>query len=166
MIMNVATFPIQIRFNIVVDLFWENFFLSQEISSVTGNFFLWQEISSCDKRFPPCDRRYLPGDKISFCEKKYLPMPRNFFLWLETSSENFFLWQEISSCDRKSFLWLEVSSTIFFSGIGPSFSWQEISEWFLLKTLPKNSRPPGKNIVTLPLRFHPVFWGGKVKWGV
>ena len=51
-----------------------------------------------------------PWQKISFCDKKFLLMPRNLFLWKDISTSdkkflpmtrNFFLQQEISSCDKK-----------------------------------------------------------------
>ena len=129
-----------------------------------GNIFLWQEISFCD-------RRCFPVDKISSCDRKFLSMTGNFYLWLETSScdrKNLPV-TEISSCDGKIFLWHEVSSIFYFLWEDhPSANKTALilimypnlnkSAWFLLKTLPENSRLPGKILATLPTKIPPCFW--------
>ena len=60
------------------------------VTMVAGNSFLWQEVSFCDKKFLLMPRNFFPWKDISTSDKKFLPMTRNIFLW-----------QEISSCDKK-----------------------------------------------------------------
>ena len=93
---------------------------------------------------------------IPSCDKKFLLMPGNFFLWQEISSDarkflpvtgHFCLWQEISSCDKKFlpvtrnfFLWQEIYNygMKFLPLTKSFFLWQEISsnaKKFLPKTI-------------------------------
>ena len=73
-------------------------------------FCLSQEISSCDKKFLTVSWNSFLWQDVSCCDKKLLLMPSNFCLWQESSScdkiffpvtRKFFLWQEISTLDKR-----------------------------------------------------------------
>ena len=76
-------------------------------------------ISSCDKKFLSVTRNFFLWQEIFATGRKFLPVTKNLFLWIEISkcsmkflsvTRSFFLWQEVSFCDKK---FLSVTKSFF-----------------------------------------------------
>ena len=102
---------------------------------------LASEINYCSSNA----KKFLVATGYFFCDKKFLPVIRNIFMWQKISSYdkkfltvawNYFIWQEVSFCDKKFFpvtghfcLWQEISSCDMkcLPVTRNFFLWQEIS---------------------------------------
>ena len=88
-------------------IFFNHIFINKSLDFcflIKVNFFLWQKFSNCGINS-------LLRQEVSFCDKTFFLMPRNFFLWQEISASdknllpvtwNYFHWQENISCMSKS----------------------------------------------------------------